>query len=165
MKNRLLIPFAILAALGAIAVAGCGGDDETTADVTTGASGASGVTGAALTEDEFLEQGNAICAAGSKELDAQAQEVFGGQQPSPAELEQFVGDILVPSIQGQIDGVRALVPPDDIADDVTAFLDEAESALGEIEDEPSLAAASNAESPFAEANRMAEDLGLTECAG
>ena len=40
MKNRLLIPFALLAALGALAVAGCGGDDDTT-DETTGVSGAS----------------------------------------------------------------------------------------------------------------------------
>ena len=163
MKKRLLIPFAILAALGAIFVAGCGGDDDTSS--TTGTSGASGVSGAALSEDEFVSQANAICKAGEKELNAQIQDTFGGQQPSDAELEQFVNDTLVPSIQGQIDGVRALVPPEDIADDVTSFLDESEDALGQIQDDPSLVQASDSEGPFAQSNQDAKALGLTECAG
>ena len=164
MKNRLLIPFAILAALGAIAVAGCGGDDETT-ESTTAVSGTSGVVGAALTEDEFVSQANAICKAGDKEVNQAGNELFGGQQPTEAQIEQFAKDILVPSVQGQIDAIRALAPPEDIAGDVTTFLDDAEAALGEIAADPSLLQASDNEGPFADVNEQADALGLTECAG
>ena len=164
MKNRLLIPFALLVALGALAVAGCGGDGDTTSD-TTGASGTSGVTGAALTEDEFVSQANAICKAGDQGINQAGEDVFGGQKPSQAELDQFVTDTVVPSIQGQIDAIRALTPPEDIADDVTTFLDDAEAALSEVEDDPSLLQASDNDGPFADVNDQADALGLTECAG
>ena len=69
----------------------------------------------------------------------------------------------MPSIQGQIDAIRALTPPEDIADDVNTFLDDADAAVAEIEADPSLAAASDNDSPFTEVNRQASELGLTEC--
>ena len=162
MKNRLLIPFALLAALGAITVAGCGGDDDTTSE-TTAATGASGVTGTALTEEEWATQADGICAAASKETDAAAEELFGNQQPSQQQIEQYATDVLIPSIQGQLDAIRALTPPEDIADQVTTFLDDAESALDEVRDDPSLITTSGGESPFADVNAEAKELGLTEC--
>ena len=87
-----------------------------------------------------------------------------GSRATPR-LEQFATDILVPAIQGQIDGIRALPAPEEIADDVSTFLDDAESALDEVEADPSLLAASDNEGPFADVNAQAEDLGLTSCAG
>jgi hypothetical protein len=161
MKNRLLITFALLAALGALAVAGCGGDDDTSS--TTGTSGASGASGTALTQDEWAQQADAICAAGDKEIDATGREIFGDQQPSQDEIDQFVTETLVPSIQGQLDAIRALTPPEDIADDVTTFLDDANAALDEIRDDPSLVTASGSDQPFSEVNAQAKELGLTEC--
>jgi hypothetical protein len=163
MKNRLLIPFAILAALGAIFVAGCGGDDDTSS--TTGTSGASGVSGAPLTEDEFVAQGNAICAAGDKEVNAALEDAFNGQKPTPAEVEQAANDTIIPSIQGQIDAIRALTPPEDIADDVTTFLDDAEAALDQVRDDPQVLLGNDNAGPFADVNDEADALGLTKCAG
>jgi len=163
MRNRLLLPFAILAALGALVVAGCGDDEETSS--TTGTSGASGVSGVALTEDEFLTQANEICSTGDKALDEAAKETFGGGQPSAAEIEQFADDFVVPSIEIQIDGIRALTPPEEIAADVTTFLDDAEAALDEVRDDPSLLQESNNAGPFADVNEQADALGLTDCAG
>jgi hypothetical protein len=163
MRNRLLILPALIAIVGAFAVAGCGGDDSTSSTTSTGASGASGVTGAALSEDEFLKQGNEICAAGNNELDAAANDVFSDQKPTDAQLQQFA-DIAVPSIQGQIDAIRALSAPAEIADDVSTFLDNAQSALDEVEADPSLFATSD-EGPFADVNQEAKAIGLDECAG
>jgi hypothetical protein len=163
MKNRLLIPFALLAALGAIFVAGCGGDDDTSS--TTGTSGASGVSGTALTQDEFVSQANAICDAGDKDVSQAQQDTFGGEKPSQAELDQFVTGTLVPSIQGQIDAIRALTPPEDIADDVTTFLDDAEDALGQVEQDPALVEGSDNNGPFEPVNAEARQLGLDSCAG
>jgi hypothetical protein len=161
MKNRLLIPVALLAALGALAVAGCGGDDETTD--TTAVAGASGVGGIALTQEEWAEQADTICATADKEIDAVGEELFGGQQPSQDQIDEFVTDALVPSVQGQLDAIQALTPPEEIADDVTAFLDDANAALDEIRDDPSLAASEGGDSPFADVNQQAKDLGLEEC--
>ncbi len=162
MTNRLLIPFALLAALGVLAIAGCGGGDDSSTS-TTGASGATGVAGAPLSEDEFLKQGNAICAAGNKEIDQAAQDAFTGQQPTDAQLQQFA-DIAVPSIQGQIDAIRALPAPEAIADQVTTFLDDAQSALDDVKADPSLfAAGDGANDPFADVNQQAKALGLDEC--
>ncbi len=162
MRNRLLIPFAILAALGALAIAGCGDDDETT---TSGATGATGVAGAPLTEAEFVSQANDICTTGDKAINQAGNELFGGQQPTEAEVEQFANDVLIPSIQGQIDAIRALAAPEEIANDVTTFLDDAEAALDEVRDDPSLLQASDNAGPFADVNDQADALGLTECAG
>jgi hypothetical protein len=161
MKDRLLILFTTLAAIGALAIAGCGGDDDTSS--TTGASGASGVSGAALTEDEWVQQADQICAAGDKDIDQAANDTFGGQQPSQAEIEQFANDTLIPNIQAQLDAIQALTPPEEIADDATQLVDDANAALDEIRDDPSLVAASSSEDPFAEVNKEAQALGLHAC--
>src|SRR6478609_6725912 len=111
MKNRTLILMALACAALVPVVAGCGGDDETS---TTS-------TAAALTETEFLAQGNAICVAGNKELDQAANDTFTGGQPTEAQIEQFA-DVLVSNVQGQIDAIRALTPPEELADQVDTFL-------------------------------------------
>lgn len=160
MKRPATLVVAVLAA-GALFAAGCGDDD----DSTTTDSGATGASGAPLSETAFVDQANAICRAGSKELDQAAQALFGGQQPTDAQIEQYATETLVPSIQGQIDAIRALTLPEDISDQTTTFLDDSESALDEIEADPSLLAVSDDAGPFAESNAQAETLGLTECAG
>lgn len=150
MKTRIL-GMGLAAAVVAIGVAGCGGDDSSTSSTSTAA---------ALTQEEFVAQGNEICAAGNKELDAAGNDVFSGNA-SQAEVEQFATDALVPNIQGQIDDIRALQPPADQADQVTAFLDQAQSILDGVEADPS----SIQGDPFAPVNKMATALGLDQCAG
>jgi hypothetical protein len=159
MKKRLLVCTALLCAAFALILAGCGDDEDSTTE-----SSATGGEGVALTDEEFIAQGNEICAAGSEEIQQAANETFGGQQPTDAQIEQFAG-ILVPSIQAQIDGIRALTPPEDLAADVETFLSDAEDALADIEADPTLLAASDDEGPFADTNVQAVELGLTECAG
>jgi hypothetical protein len=158
MRARNL--FAAVAVAGGLALAGCGGDDDEST-TTTGASGASGVLGAAaLTEDEFATQGNEICSAGDKDLDAAGQAL--GQNPSDADLEAYVTDTLVPGIQAQIDAIRALPAPEATASDVETFLDDAQDQLDQLESDPSLVTDQDL---FADVNAQATDLGLTECAG
>lgn len=137
--------FAVAAAAAALVAGGCGGDD-------------------ALTKAEFVEQGNKICADASAELERQAEETFGGgETPDEAAQLAFVEDVVLPSVQQQIDDLAALEPPEEdveTVDDIIATAQEAIDA-GE-EDIEALAAAQ--EDPFAEANQKAEDYGLTECA-
>ena len=141
---------AALSALLLFAVSGCG-DDETTSSTT------------ALTKQEFLDQGNAICDAGNKDIDAEAQDIFsGGKQPSSDELEQFATGTLIPSVQGQIDDLRALGAPEGDEEQVSQILDSAESDLSDLKSDPSLIASGD---PFAETNQELKAYGLTTCAG
>jgi hypothetical protein len=162
MRERYLSMFAVAAATAALGMAGCGGDDETTT-TDTGASEATEAPGVALSADDFVQQGNAICRAGNQELDAAAETLLSGE-PSDADVEAYVTDTLVPSIQGQVDAIRALPAPEELSGDVETFLDDAQAALDELEADPSLLA-SEPDEVFADVNQQAQDLGLTECAG
>lgn len=147
-----------LGAAGAIAVglAACGSDDSSD-------DSSSATTDTAATEistDDFTTQGNQICADGNKELAQGQNDAFADGQPTPDELDAYVSDTLVPSIQGQIDDLRALGAPADEADDVTAFLDDAQTALDELEADPS----SISETTFSDVNEQATAIGLDQCA-
>lgn len=155
MTNRILIPFALIGAVGALAVAGCGGGGDSSSTSTN--------AGAPLSEAAFVSQGNAICAAGNKELDQAASEAFTGGKPTDPQLQQFA-DAAVPNIQGQIDAIRALQPPESMAADVTTFLADAQDALDQAENDPSVFATQGSNGPFADVNDEATQLGLDVCA-
>ena len=157
--NRLTKLLALAAIAAALAAAGCGDDDDEDA---TGATGATGVSGSTLTEAEFLDQANEICAAGNTDIDEQAREAFGSGEgePTEQELEQFVGEIMAPSIQGQIDDIRALGVPEEIAGEVNGFLEDAEEAVDAVEAEPSSLLEDD---PFRGINQEAKQIGHQEC--
>jgi hypothetical protein len=151
MRIRIAL-LALILAISALVVAGCGDDeDEPTTSAET-----------ALTEEEFLAQGNEICAAGNDELDQLASETFAGQQPTPSEIEKFA-ELFIENIQSQIDAIRTLPAPESLAADVDTFLSDAEAVLADIEADPSLLAVSENDSPFADINVQATEIGLTEC--
>ena len=163
----------ILALLTALSAAGCGDDEEedTTTPTTeeTTATGETGATGAADVPPEraeLVEEANAICAEGNDEIDAEAQEVFGDsqQEPPAAEQEAFFTDTVLPSVQEQIDQIRALEAdaPEDV-DELNGILDEAQTVVDDLEQDPS--ALSQGADPFAEVNDELREFGLTECAG
>jgi hypothetical protein len=105
LNLRRSLPAALLAtcATAAIAVAGCGGGDDTSS-TTAGASGASGVSGTALSQDDFVSQGNSICADANSQIEAlgalsstdlaslgdYAQQVLDIGQPLAAQLQELV---------------------------------------------------------------------------
>lgn len=138
-------------AVGAVAVAGCGGDDETSS------------TTAAISKEDFLTQGNQICAEGNKKFDEGLKQLQGegGNEPSEADIEQFATDSAVPIIQEQIDQLRALGIPSGDEDQVNAFLDSAQSDNDKLEADPSLLTSNL----FADTNKLAHQYGLTECGG
>ena len=150
MRIKLLVALTVTVALVA---AGCGEDDESTE---------SSSEEAALTEAEFLEQGNAICEAGNQEIQEAGAAL--GQNATPDDLKAFVTDTLVPSIQGQIDDLGELVPPEELRANVDTLLADAESAIGELEADPA-AVGQGGPDPFAEVNEQAKEIGLDACAG
>jgi len=164
MTNRLSIIAALVCAAFAVAIAGCGGgDDSSSTTASTGVSGATGASGAPLTKEQFIAQADAICKKGNDTIDQAAGQVFGGQQPSAAQIEQFANDTAIPAIQQEIDGISALTPPAGDEDQIQAILDAVNSGLDQVRQDPQSLATSDNAGPFAEADQLANDYGLKVC--
>ena len=121
--TRLLLFLALAAAV----VAGCGGDDSSSAG-------------------EFVADANKIC----REGEAKIQEVTKEQQETAAkpesleEQQKLVADVLertAEAYQPYMERLRALDPPSDLAENWTSFLDGVERAFDKI---PELAEATRA---------------------
>jgi hypothetical protein len=150
MLSRITAIAALVLAAGLIA-AGCGDDDEETTAVvetTTGATGATGPTGAAtgepLSRQEFISQGDEICATANEEL----------QQASEPSA---VAD----NIQGQIDELRALTPPEGDEDEIAKILDDAQEAVDQIRESDSFRGAGGRQ--LEQAGQALQDYGFKEC--
>jgi hypothetical protein len=146
LNKRLLGLLAGVIAIAMIA-AGCGSSSDTTAS---------------LSKAEFLKQGNAICDAGNKEINAGFEETLPkGKQPSKAELDEAIETVLIPSVTKQVEEIRALGAPEGEEEAVEDFLAGAEEELEKGEEEPaSLATGAS----FNKTNQEAKAIGLTSCA-
>ena len=66
-------------------------------------------------------------------------------------------------MQNQLDQIRALgIPPGD-EEQVNAILDAAQEAVDKLQADPSVVIEQNTPDPFAEANKLAKDYGLSTC--
>lgn len=151
MRARLGVA---VVATAAVLIAGCGGGSSSSTTV---------ASGTALSKSEFLAKGNAICAKGNQEINAAGKKVFGHNAPSQADLDKFANDTLIPNIQQQIDGLKALPPPAGDEDQVNAILTAAQSGLDKAKQDPSLITSQGGSDPFAQANKLANAYGLTKC--
>jgi hypothetical protein len=158
MLGRCARTIPLLAVLGAAALVGCGGDDETSTDA---AGGATQSGGAQLNARAFAKQANAICAAGNDELEQLTKETFTGQEPTRQQLNTYT-DTAISTVQRQVKAIQALQPSDKIADQVNEFLDSAESDVAEVRANPAVLAGGDT-NPFAHTTQLARDLGITEC--
>lgn len=154
-RTHLLLPTIALAV--GLMVSGCGGKDGSAATP----SDASTSAAPAISEADFTEQANAICAAGNEELQTAADAL--GDNPTQDQVEAFASDTLVGNIQGQHDDIEELGAPDGSEADVTAMLDSLQGGIDAVAADPSLVTTDA--TPFAEANGLAAGLGLTECTG
>jgi hypothetical protein len=140
----------------ALIVAGCGSDNSTT-DTT-----------ASLTKAEFVKQGNAICKEGNEKIESEFEKfakennLSQKKAPTEAQLEEAAEEFLIPQITKQVEGLRALGAPSGEEDKVNALLDDAETALEEVEEDPTLLSGEKSE-PFEDVNKEARAVGLTTC--
>jgi hypothetical protein len=155
MPKTAVAMLATVLAAGLIA-AGCGGDDD---DDTAAATPTPG--GEPPSKSEFIQEADAICSEGDQEID-QAAEQLGPGRPSDQELEQFTTGTLVPGIQQQIDDLRALTPPAGDEEEISQFLDSAQQALDELEQDPALLL--SGDDPFVEVRQFGERYGFEACA-
>ena len=150
MKARCAIA---VAAIAALAIAGCGGGSSSSTTSTS-----------ALSKSEFLAKGNAICAKGEKQIGTAGKKFFSqSQAPSQATQEKFATQVVIPNIQQQVDGIKALPAPAADEDQVNAIVEAAQSALDKVKQDPSLITQSQGSDPFTQANKLANAYGLTQC--
>ncbi len=154
--NRFLALIVAVVAVGLVA-AGCGSSGDSTTDST-----------ASLTKAEFIKQGNAICAAGNKEIDAGFEEfakeknLSQNKEPSEAQLEEAAETILLPSVAKQVEELRALGAPEGDEGEVDQLLTGVEEAMEEGEEDP-VSLTQEGAGPFTEVNKEAQAYGLTAC--
>ena len=160
--NRLGLGCAMgCVALGAAALAGCGGDSSSS----TGASGASGTS---LSEEDFVSQANAICKEGNDKYAA---------LKGPADALEIVAAILEQDVTVAKDvyaKLGALTPPSDLQAQYKQYLSDEKAEVALVRELAFAAKANDAstvklgfttlhtvnEQSVSEANA----LGLTECA-
>lgn len=159
MRKRMICGLALLAALiVGICVAGCGSSSSSsTATETT----------AAITKAEFVAKGNAVCVKGEKAQEAEINAYIKkngleNKKPSKAQEAELVETVLVPNVQSQIDGVKALGAPSGEEQQVNSALELSQQALEKVEANPELAFGK--ENVFAAAGKQLHALGLKECA-
>jgi hypothetical protein len=124
--------------------------------------------GSALSKDEFLKKGNAICDAGNKAIDAAGKTAFPSSdtQPDAASIKKFANEVLIPNVTKQVDDIDALKPPKDLEAAVDKLVKDAKAAITKMKDladkDPE-AIFSGSNDPFADVNKEANAIGLTTC--
>jgi hypothetical protein len=142
----VVIAALVIVAMGA---AGCGGSSKSTSTP-------------AITKAAFLAKGNAICTAGNRKLKAAEQHAFGNKNPDPARVTRFATTTFAPTIQGQIDAIRALGAPSGDEATVKKILDSGQKGLNTVKSNPALLAGGR--DSFANFRKIAHPYGLTACA-
>jgi hypothetical protein len=123
----------LVGALLALALlAGCGGGGDSTT-TTTGEE--------PLTKAEFIRKGDVICQTGNEASQTEIKEFandngFGSKEPSKAQFEEVVTEVLVPNLEQQADELDALVPPAKDEDEVEAIVESLREAISEIATNP-----------------------------
>jgi hypothetical protein len=158
MKKLALL---CIAALGLVAVAGCGDDDD---------GGDGGVPTGDVSKQDYIAEANQVCEEGDTQLDEAARAFFveelglgQNERPTDEQIAQFAEEEAIPVIQDQIDKLREIEAPEADADEITEIYNAAQAALDEAVEDPSILATEQTD-PFEETNRLAEEYGITECA-
>lgn len=145
--RRILLAPILLAAVCLVAAAGCGGGDDAETESTS--------------TDEYIVQADAICSESDAENSAAFRQAFGNEQPTKEEAAAYVGDVLVPALELQLEEVRALSPPEGDAETVNAIWDQVGEVVETMKEDPE--AALGVEDPFSEVTPQAEAYGFKSC--
>lgn len=123
---------ALLALVALIAGCGSGGSGGSSTTSTT--------SEAPLTKAEFIRKGDAICQTGNEasttEIEQFAKENGFGSEPTKAQFEEVVTEVLAPNLEHQADELDALVPPAKDKAEIEAIIASLRETIAEIEKNP-----------------------------
>jgi hypothetical protein len=155
----------VLGVLGALLmlvalIAGCGGGDSTTTGAATPTT-----SEAPLTKAEFIKKGDAICKTGNEasttEIEEFAKENGFGSEPSKAQFEEVVTEVLAPNLAKQAEELDALVPPTQDEDKIEALISSLNETIARMEKNPS----SLEENALAKPIQLEKAYGFKVCGG
>jgi hypothetical protein len=161
MKRR--ITGAMTTLLFAGLVAGCGGDGDK-----DGASGGTGTGAAAgLSKAQFIERGDAICAAADKRIDAAATKLRQSSKKSgtlpTTQVVRFLTRSSMPAYDRMVIGLRKLSPPKSDEQRIDAFVASVAGAIDAVKANPQKYAKRTTADPFDDANKRAQAYGFEVC--
>jgi hypothetical protein len=143
---RRVIPMVLALSLGlGVIAAGCGGDDDSSAD---------------LTRAELSTKATQICTPVTKSVNQALGQVFGSQNPSPQAFAAAVNSTVLPEFNKQIDQLAALNPPSDLSGRYDAYIDSARETADKLGADPSGPFTGNPEQFYGDSNAKAKAAGL-----
>jgi hypothetical protein len=162
VKPKLIVILACGLAIG-LPLAACGGGDDngdsaSTPSATTPVNG-----GEPLSKQDYLSQGDQICAQGTLNIAQKAEDRFGGQPSSTDEVETFAKEDVAPTLQDDADKLRALPPPKGDEETVNAIYDALDEGAAKLKAHPELLLQSDAGGAFDKADKLATDYGFQQC--
>lgn len=136
-----------LAVLAALAASGCGDDD-----------------GDPLTKAAFIERGTQICSETSQRIEERARTAFTeqGSIPSAEEVIDFANSTVVPQIDGELDRLEDLEPPEDDVERIDDVIQAGRDGVDEIREDPTILL-STADDGLARYRELASAYGLQNC--
>ena len=151
---------AVLMGVAALAVffAACGSDDESESESES----------SALTKAEFIKQADAACTKENKELAAELTAFLASHKlkngvPTQAQKEEIVRELNIPHLEGRIEMLRELPPPDTEAEQVEAIIATTEDGLAAMKEDPLVSLSDPAERSIVRALKLSRAFGLTVC--
>ena len=138
-------------------------DDESSPTTTsTTAETAPAASSDELSEDEWRDQANAICAETAPAI-AEAFEAMDPASPTPEQVDHVVTTLVQVNLDTQ-ERIDALAEPEELTDRVDALLAANADATATLEEQGD-DALDTLDQLFAPANEQATELGLDACAG
>jgi hypothetical protein len=138
-----------------------------TAALTLGACGVGGDgDGERLTKEQYIEQGNAICAEASARIDAAAQSAFSTPRevPPDEEVVELATETVVPAIEEEVESLSELRPPEFDDERVEQTLQAGRDGVDTVRRDPTIIRNSN-DDGFARYRELSESYGLQDCGG
>jgi hypothetical protein len=117
-----------------------------------------------VSKADFVTQANQICADSNEAVIAAAGESLSAK-PTRQEITNFWNVTGRPEVEKRIDQIAELDVPEGEEAEIEAILTALESGTEETQAQVDAGKAIEGDDPYAEASRLAEDYGLTDCAG
>jgi len=164
LKARSTIMLVALAAVLAVAAAGCGSDEEGS-DAAVQSDGGSLAT-SPLSKEEYVTRASAACMKRRRRLVPEISvylEKKSGKELSSGNFAPVVKDVVVPAFEAEVEAVRALGAPEGDEEEIEAMLADQEAAIEAVRRMRNPRSFRDLEEPFADVSQRLEDYGFAAC--
>jgi len=175
------ITLAVFALAIALIVVGCGGGGSSSSDGSSSTSGSDGSSSSSeggggassISKAEFIKEADGVCTAGKKQVESEyaaylkkkgIKEINPKTSSRPeaeAQATEVIETIAIPALRKQLDTIKALGVPDG-DEQVSGYVAAVEKGIKEGEGEP-VALFASADKVFAEADKLADEIGFKVC--